>query len=158
LTFNMLFSGNQGKYVQYNQAFEIEFIKGDWRVHKSALDYWTPTNQGATHATMHFSGTSSQDNLVWGGGEADRGYQTIIKDRYFRNASYLRLKDLYIGYNIKAPGLTKSIGISNLNVYVSGSNIFTITPLIEGDPEATNFYQGYYPQMTTYRVGVKFGF
>jgi TonB-linked SusC/RagA family outer membrane protein len=157
-TFNMLFSGNQGKYVQYNQAFEVEFIKGDWRVHKSALDYWTPTNQGATHATMHFSGTSSQDNLVWGGGEADRGYQTIIKDRYFRNASYLRLKDLYLGYNIKAPGLTKSIGISNLNVYVSGSNLFTITPLIEGDPEATNFYQGYYPQMTTYRVGVKFGF
>jgi hypothetical protein len=157
-SFNMLFSGNQGKYVQYNQAFEVEFIKGDWRVHKSALDYWTPTNQGATHATMHFSGTSSQDNLVWGGGEADRGYQTIIKDRFFRNASYLRLKDLYLGYNIKAPGLTKSIGISNLNVYVSGSNIFTITPLIEGDPEATNFYQGYYPQMTTYRVGVKFGF
>ncbi len=36
LDFNILFSGNQGKYVQYNQAFEVEFIKGDWRVHKSA--------------------------------------------------------------------------------------------------------------------------
>jgi hypothetical protein len=156
--FNMLFSGNQGKYVQYNQAFEVEFIKGDWRVHKSALDYWTPTNQDATHATMHFSGTSSQDNLVWGGGEADRGYQTIIKDRFFRNASYLRLKDLYIGYNIKSAALNKSIGIANVLIYITGSNIFTITPLIEGDPEATTFYQGYYPQMTTYRAGIKFGF
>jgi TonB-linked SusC/RagA family outer membrane protein len=156
--FNMLFSGNQGKYVQYNQAFEVEFIKGDWRVHKSALDYWTPTNQDATHATMHFSGTSSQDNLVWGGGEADRGYQTIIKDRYFRNASYLRLKDVYIGYNIKSAALNKAIGVSNLLVYVSGNNIFTITPLIEGDPEATNFYQGYYPQMTTFRGGIKVQF
>ena len=158
LDFNILFSGNQGKYVQYNQAFEVEFIKGDWRVHKSALDYWTPTNQDATHATMHFSGTSSQDNLVWGGGEADRGYQTIIKDRFFRNASYLRLKDLYIGYNIKSAALDKALGISNLLVYVTGNNIFTITPLIEGDPEATNFYQGYYPQMTTFRGGIKVQF
>jgi TonB-linked SusC/RagA family outer membrane protein len=158
LTFNMLFSGNQGKYVQYNQAFEVEFIKGDWRVHKSALDYWTPTNQDANHATMHFSGTSSQDNLVWGGGEADRGYQTIIKDRFFRNASYLRLKDVYVGYNIRSAALTRSVGISNVLVYLSGSNIFTITPLIEGDPEATNFYQGYYPQMTTFRAGIKFEF
>jgi TonB-linked SusC/RagA family outer membrane protein len=136
LSFNMLFSGNQGKYVQYNQAFEVEFIKGDWRVHKSALDYWTPTNQDATHATLHFSGTSSQDNLVWGGGEADRGYQTIIKDRFFRNASYLRLKDVYLGYNIKSAALNKSIGVSNLLVYISGSNLWTITSLIEGDPEA----------------------
>jgi TonB-linked SusC/RagA family outer membrane protein len=156
--FNFLFSGNQGKYVQYNQAWEVEFIKGDWRVHSSALDYWTPTNQDANHATLHYSGSSSQDNLVWGGGEADRGYQTIIEGRYFRNASYLRLKDVYVGYNIKSQGLNNAVGIANVLIYFSGSNLFTITPLIEGDPEATNFYQGYYPQMTTFRAGIKFGF
>jgi TonB-linked SusC/RagA family outer membrane protein len=158
LSFNLLFAGNQGKYVQYNQAFEVEFIKGDMRVHKSALDYWTPTNQDANHATLHFSGTSSQENLVWGGGEADRGFQTIIKDRFFRDASYLRLKDVYLGYNIKSAALNKSIGVSNLLVYISGSNLWTITSLIEGDPEATNFYQGYYPQMTTVRGGIKIAF
>ncbi len=156
--FNFLFSGNQGKYVQYNQAFEVEFIKGDLRVHKSALDYWTPTNRDATHATMHYSGSSSQDNLVWGGGEADRGYQAIIKDRYFRNASYLRLKDVYIGYTIRSAALNRSLGIGNLVVYATGNNLLTFTPLIEGDPEATNFYQGYYPQMTTFRGGIKVDF
>ena len=156
--FNFLFSGNYGKYVQFNQAFEVEFIKGDYRVHASQLDYWTPTNQDASHATMHFSGTSSQDNLVWGGGEADRGYQTIIKDRFFRNASYIRLKDVYIGYTIRTDGLNKSLGIGNFLVYLSGSNLLTFTPLIEGDPEATNFYQGYYPQMTTIRGGIKISF
>jgi TonB-linked SusC/RagA family outer membrane protein len=154
--FNFLFSGNQGKYVQYNQAWEVEFIKGDWRIHSSQLDYWTPTNQDAGHATLHYSGSSSQDNLVWGGGEADRGYQTIIEDRFFRNASYLRLKDLYLGYTITNTGFLKTaLGVQNLLLYASGSNIFTITPLIEGDPEATNFYQGYYPQMSTYRLGCK---
>jgi hypothetical protein len=68
------------------------------------------------------------------------------------------LKDIYLGYTIKSAALNKAMGIGNLQVYISGSNIFTITPLIEGDPEATNFYQGYYPQMTTYRAGVRIGF
>jgi len=156
--FNFMLSGNEGKYVQYNQAFEVEFIKGDWRLHSSQLDYWTPTNQDAGHSTLHYSGSSSADILVWGGGEADRGYQTIIENRFFRNASYIRLKDLYIGYTFKSTSLKGSLGISNLQVYLTGSNLFTITPLIEGDPEATNFYQGYYPQMATGRMGVKISF
>jgi TonB-linked SusC/RagA family outer membrane protein len=156
--FSLLFSGNQGKYVQYNQAFEVEFIKGDWRLHSSQLDYWTPTNPAANHSTLHWSGSSSADILVWGGGEADRGYQTIIENRFFRNASYIRLKDLYVSYNFKSGALNKAFGISSLLVYLSGSDLWTYTPLIEGDPEATNFYQGYYPQMATVRAGVKVSF
>jgi TonB-linked SusC/RagA family outer membrane protein len=156
--FNFLFSGNKGKYVQYNQAFEVEFIKGDWRVHKSQLDYWTPTNQDAGHANLHYSGSSSQDNLVWGGGEADRGYQTIIEDKFFRCADYLRLKDLYLGYTFKSGALNKTLGMQNILVYITGSNLWTWTPLIEGDPEATTFYQGYYPQMTSFRAGIKIQF
>jgi TonB-linked SusC/RagA family outer membrane protein len=156
--FSILFEGNQGKYVQYNQAFEVEFIKGDWRLHSSQLDYWTPTNPTANHSTLHWSGSSSADILVWGGGEADRGYQTIIENRFFRNASYIRLKDLYVSYNFKSGALNKAFGISSLLVYLSGSDLWTYTPLIEGDPEATNFYQGYYPQMATVRAGVKVSF
>ena len=155
LAFNFLFSGNIGKYVQYNQAWEVEFIKGDWRIHSSQLDFWTPTNPNANHSTLHYSGSSSADILVWGGGEADRGYQTIIENRFFRKADYLRLKDLYLGYTFKTEALNKMVGIANLDIYATGSNLFTITPLIEGDPEATNFYQGYYPQMATVRLGVK---
>jgi TonB-linked SusC/RagA family outer membrane protein len=156
--FNFLFSGNKGKYVQYNQAFEVEFIKGDFRVHKSQLNYWRPDNQTATHSTLHYAGTSSADILVWGGGEADRGYQTIIENRFFRRADYLRLKDIYLGYTFKTIKLNKLAGISNLSVYATGNNLFTITPLIEGDPEATNFYQGYYPQVATVRLGIKAAF
>ena len=103
--FNFMFQGNIGKYVQFNQGFECEFIKGDWRVHESQLDYWTPTNQDANHQTIHYSGSSSQENIFWGGGEADRGYYVMIEDRFFRNADYLRLKDIYVGYTIKSPFL-----------------------------------------------------
>jgi hypothetical protein len=156
--FNFMFTGNKGKYVQYNQLFEVEFIKGDWRVHASQLDYWTPNNQDATHSTLHYPGSSSADILFWGGGEADRGYQIMIEDRFFRNADYLRLKDLYLGYTFKPGSLKSSLGISTLQVYFAASNLFTWTPLIEGDPESTNFQQGYYPQIASGRMGVKIVF
>jgi TonB-linked SusC/RagA family outer membrane protein len=158
LEFNFLFAGNKGKYVQYNQAFEVEFIKGDIRVHKSQLDYWRPDHQDVNHSTLHYAGTSSADILVWGGGEADRGYQTIIENRFFRCADYLRLKDVYLGYTFKTATLNKLAGIANLSIYATGSNLLTFTPLIEGDPEATTFYQGYYPQVATVRLGIKAAF
>jgi hypothetical protein len=50
------------------------------------------------------------------------------------------------------------MGASYVLVYLSGNNLWTTTPLIEGDPEATNFYQGYYPQMATGRAGIKIEF
>ena len=156
--FNFMFQGNIGKYVHFNQGFECEFIKGDWRLHASQLDYWTPTNQDAGHQNLHYASGTSQDNLFWGGGEEDRGYQAIIMDRFFRNADYLRLKDLYIGYSMKPEFLNKMMGINSLLVYATGNNLFTLTKLIEGDPERKDFQRGYYPQLTTVKLGVKVNF
>jgi TonB-linked SusC/RagA family outer membrane protein len=156
--FNFLFQGNMGKYVQYNQTYEVEFIKGDWRVHSSQLDYWTPTNPDAGHSALHYSGSSSADILFWGGGEADRGYQTMIEDRFFRNADYLRLKELYVGYTFNPAFLQRSLGISSLLLYGTGNNLWTFTNLIEGDPERKDFQQGFYPQMASVRLGVKLAF
>jgi TonB-linked SusC/RagA family outer membrane protein len=156
--FNFLFQGNIGKYVQYNQTYEVEFIKGDWRVHSSQLDYWTPNNPDANHSALHYSGSSSADILFWGGGEADRGYQTMIENRFFRNADYLRLKELYAGYTFNPGFLQRSLGISSLLVYATGNNLATFTKLIEGDPERKDFQQGFYPQMASVRLGVKLAF
>ena len=156
--FNFMFQGNIGKYVQFNQGYEVEFIKGDWRLHQSQLDYWTPTNPNAGHASLHYASGTSQDNLFWGGGEEDRGYQAIIMDRFFRNADYLRLKDVYIGYTFKPDYLKKIMGVSNLLVFFTGNNLFTLTKLIEGDPERKDFQQGFYPQMTQMKLGVKLNF
>jgi hypothetical protein len=156
--FNFLFQGNKGKYVQYNQTYEVEFIKGDWRVHSSQLDYWTPTNPDAGHSALHYSGSSSADILFWGGGEADRGYQTMVENRFFRNADYLRLKEVYAGYTFNPAFLKDKLGISSLLLYASGNNLATFTKLIEGDPERKDFQQGFYPQMVSVRLGVKLAF
>jgi len=156
--FNFLFQGNVGKYVHFNQGFEVEFIKGDWRVHESQLDYWSPTNLDAGHATLHYFGGSSQDNLFWGGGEEDRGYQAIIMDRFLRNADYIRLKDVYLGYTFKSAFLKKLVGVSSVHAYATGNNLLTITKLIEGDPERKDFQQGFYPILTSVKFGVKVAF
>jgi TonB-linked SusC/RagA family outer membrane protein len=156
--FNFMFQGNIGKYVDYNQTYEVEFIKGDWRIHSSQLDYWRPDNPNANHSTLHYSGSSSADILFWGGGEADRGYQIAIPGRFWRNADYLRLKEVYLGYQFKSGFLNKLAGIGDLQVYATGTNLWTFTSLIEGDPERKDFQQGFYPQMTSLKLGVKFNF
>lgn len=156
--FSFMFQGNAGKYVEYNQTYEAEFVKGDYRVHSSQLDYWSPNNQDANHSTLHYSGSSSADILFWGGGEADRGYQIMIPGRFWRNADYLRLKEVYVGYNFESKKLKQFAGISNINVYATGNNLVTFTNLIEGDPERKDFQQGFYPQMSTINVGLKFNF
>lgn len=156
--FNCMWQGNAGKYVDYNQTYEVEFIKGDWRVHSSQLDYWTPANQDVNHSTLHYSGSSSADILFWGGGEADRGYEIAVENRFWRKADYLRLKEVYLGYNMTSKTLSRIAGVSNLTVYATGNNLWTVTNLIEGDPERKDFQQGFYPQMTTLKFGVKVNF
>jgi hypothetical protein len=156
--FNLLFQGNLGKYVQFNQTYEVEFIKGDWRIHESQLDYWRPDNPNANHSTLHFAGGGSSPILFWGGGEADRGYQIMIENRFFRNADYIRLKDVYLGYTLRPKLLNRLAGVSSMLVYATGNNLWTFTKLIEGDPERKDFQQGFYPQMTTVKIGLKLAF
>lgn len=156
--FSILFQGNTGKYVDFNQAYENEFTKGTLRIHESQLDYWTPTNPNANHSTLHYVGTGDSPYLMWGGGEADRGYGVKIQDRFWRNADYLRIREIYAGYTIHSKYLEKVAGISNLVVYGSANNIYTFTNLIEGDPERKDFQRGFYPQLMTLKAGLKVGF
>ncbi len=156
---NFNFQGNLGKYVAFNQAYEIEFPNGNYRIHASQLDYWTPTNPDANHSTIHFVGDANLPNLVWGGGSSYYGgYETAIEGRMWRKADYLRLKEVYFGYNFKSGMLKKAVGINSMTAYITGNNLWTITNLIEGDPERKDFTQGFYPQMSSIKFGLKIGF
>jgi hypothetical protein len=145
--FSLMFQGNFGKYVLFVNQWNCEFYNANERVHVAQLDYWTPANQDATHSTLHY--------------DPDPGvgpFNGYVGGQYWRNSSYLRLKDVYVGYTFKSGLLERSLGISNFNVYVTGQNLLTITPLIEGDPEAEEFGQGFYPQMANIKLGLKVAF
>lgn len=84
-----------------------------------------------------------------------------IQSRYTLNASYMRLKNMAIGYTIPKHIVNK-IKLQNLRLYVSGENLLTITELTKVlDPESVGIgARGgtVYPLSTTYSFGLSVGF
>ncbi|MCC8199310.1 MAG: TonB-dependent receptor [Tannerellaceae bacterium] len=91
-----------------------------------------------------------------------------VSTRFLEDASYLRLKNLQIGYTIPN---TQRFGIENLRVYVSGTNLLTFTKYPGLDPEMTvsanssgegdramGIDWGTYPVARSYTVGLNLTF
>ena len=77
---------------------------------------------------------------------------------YSRNAAFLRLKNIEIGYTIPLNRLVPKLGASGLRFYVAGYNLLTLSELKFVDPETSD--EGYqtYPQMRIINTGVKLTF
>ena len=77
---------------------------------------------------------------------------------YYRNAAFLRLKNLEIGYSIPGRVFGHQVGIKNIRVYGAGYNLLTFSELKTIDPETSD--EGYqtYPQVKILNVGVKVTF
>ena len=155
--FSMLWYANLGKWVEYNKSWEIEFNKGDYRITHSQLDYWRPDNRDANHATLVYGGTSGHPMYMWAGG-SDAGAKMMLEGRTWRKADYLSLREVYLAYTFNAKRLRQKVGFRSLSLYLTANNLLTFTPLIEGDPASTTFTTGFYPQMTSLKLGVKIGF
>ena len=46
----------------------------------------------------------------------------------------------------------------SLLIYANGNDLLTFTKLIQGDPERKDFLAGFYPQMVSGKLGLKFSF
>lgn len=83
-------------------------------------------------------------------------------DYYIENGSYLKLDEITLAYNFKL----KTSYIRNLRVYVSGSNIATITNYSGNDPDFINDTglapgmdgRGPYPSTRSFLIGLNVGF
>jgi hypothetical protein len=70
------------------------------------------------------------------------------------DASYLRLRNLTLAYNLPA-SITNKAFISNARIFAQGQNLFTVTRYTGFDPEDSNNIQmANYPVPRTYTVGV----
>lgn len=78
-------------------------------------------------------------------------------DLYMVDAKYLRLKTVSITYDFKFP-LMKKLGLTNLQLGLSGYNLLTFTPFIWGDPETRVDNGPSYPLQRTYTATLKVGF
>jgi TonB-linked SusC/RagA family outer membrane protein len=77
---------------------------------------------------------------------------------YLKDASYLRLKNIQLGYNVPSV-LLKSIYISQLRVFIGGDNLLTFTSYKYGDPERSGDGRACeYPQIKTLFMGLNLKF
>lgn len=83
---------------------------------------------------------------------------TENSSRYVESGSYLRLKNVQLGYTLPARW-TEKIKMSRCRIYVSGSNLFTLTDYSGYDPEVGGGVDyGNYPQSRTFMLGVNINF
>ncbi|MBC8988281.1 TonB-dependent receptor [Pedobacter sp. N36a] len=89
-----------------------------------------------------------------------------VSTRYIEDGSYLRLKNLVLGYSLPNK-MTQKIKIGYLRVYGNITNLFTITDYTGYDPEVGSRFQsaqsagvdnGRYPSSRTYTFGIYAGF
>lgn len=115
-------------------------------------DYWTPENTDAALPRLsHVSTNNTQNSTFW-----------------MKDASYVRLKNLQLGFDLPTNFLSK-MKLSKAFIYVNGQNLFTKTNFYEGyDPEV-NYNAGsnegvslgggnYYPQVKVYTFGLDLKF
>ncbi|MDR2384287.1 MAG: TonB-dependent receptor [Tannerella sp.] len=88
---------------------------------------------------------------------ADYGKSGLLSSFWKVDGSYLRLKQLTLGYTLSQRHSAK-IGLNNLRLYVAATNLFTLTSFEYLDPESPNVLQGYYPQQRTVSVGLNIAF
>jgi len=137
-----------------------------------AFDYYRPTNDNdvlmAQHSQSYIDAGLANANTdskfpimqAWLADNREPGIGSIPNTGYMLNGSYLRLKNITVGYTLPKQ-FTRRFGVQNLRVFVSGENLYEWSELKEFfDPEAvTDNGLGYrYPFQRRYSAGLNLGF
>lgn len=111
------------------------------------LDHWTPENPNAYYPRVKaYIAESTGSELA------------CVQTRYMQDASYLRMKNLTIGYTLPQD-LTRKLNIERVRFYFSGENLFEIIHLKANlDPEALDSSSKVYPLQRSYSFGVNLTF
>lgn len=77
---------------------------------------------------------------------------------YNRNAAFLRLKNVELGYTIPKSAFSSRAGVRGIRFYLAGYNLLTLSYLKTIDPESSDSINQTYPQMRIYNAGVRIMF
>lgn len=138
------FSYVLGKYLVNNDAF---FYDNPWVVEtyynqrKDVRDFWTEDNKDAKYP-------------AWGD-----GYTLQFDTHLLENASFLRLKNLQVGYQLPSRWLDFQNVINGVKVSFTGRNLFTVTGYDGIDPEVnSNLTYGVQGNSKQYLFGIEVTF
>ncbi len=153
---SMFFQGSYGNkiYVQVNQDIE-GFYRGFTVTQRVFDERWT--GEGTSNTQPRPSWTAKSNNAR-------------PSSRFLEDGSYVRLKNLQIGYTLHKKTLD-ILGISQIRVYASGTNLLTLTKYSGLDPEMTisdnsknegdianGIDWGTYPSARTFMLGININF
>lgn len=149
---NIFFQGSQGNDILSYTLMELNLLSSINNATTEALRRWTPTN---TNTDVP---------------KASVGRTRRVSTRWIYDGSFVRLKNLSLGYTLPAAVLDR-LNINKFRIYVSAQNILTITDYEGYDPEvnyrsesATDSNRnlgldyGSYPNAKSYTVGLNIGF
>jgi TonB-linked SusC/RagA family outer membrane protein len=143
--FSLFFNGKQGQKM-YNGA--KMFLYSNFRS-TDLQNAWTPTNTNTD---------------VYRVSRNDLNSNFRASDYFLEDASFIRLKNLQIGYTVPQTLISK-LKLSRLRFYVGAYNILTFTKYSGFDPDLSNTStfsrgvdRGYYPLSKSFVTGINVGF
>jgi len=154
--------GANCSWRNFDLSMFFQGVKGQ----KYLLSGWgiVPFTQGSSPLPMYLDAydpvTNPDSNIpaIHGSYAPMTGGTAIGSTYYLKDASYLRLKNIQIGYNL-SPALLKKAGISQLRIFVGGDNLVTFTKFFDGDPERSGDGRACeYPQIKTLSAGLNLKF
>ena len=109
-------------------------------------DAWTPDNHDASMPRIFYDTNSASSS------------RSLQSDFWLQDTSYLRLKNLQLGYTLPK-GWLNSVGVENIRIYYSVENLLTFDKMkINIDPESTSQRLSSYPLLRTHAFGVNVTF
>jgi TonB-linked outer membrane protein, SusC/RagA family len=109
---------------------------------KQAKDRWTPDNPNGSNPRA---------------GGSINSQESYASDFYLKDASFVRLKNLEIGYTLPSSWFRK-LNLSNCRIYLSGYNLLTFDKIKLIDPESSDGKGTYYPQVRIFNAGINLTF
>ena len=149
--FSVLLQGATKSSILLNGAAVFDFPQFEQdkigRVKKMHLDRWTPeTAATAKYPALHYGTHDNNKN----------GNSSL----FLYDASYLRLKNVEIGYNI-SPKLLRKFHVQQARIYVQGLNLLTFDKLgdVDIDPETkSGDGASWYPIQKVFNFGIDITF
>jgi TonB-linked SusC/RagA family outer membrane protein len=145
LSVSVMFQGVGGAQAFYaGKYMTVGDVDGNFNRSKDILNAWSPTNTGSDIPRL-----SKND---------PNGNFATASTWYLEDASYLRLKNLTISYDL-TNALRKSAHLnvrdSRFSVYFSGENLFTATKYSGMDPECGGYDGLKYPVSRVFSFGLR---
>ncbi|MEO7992610.1 MAG: SusC/RagA family TonB-linked outer membrane protein, partial [Chryseolinea sp.] len=138
---SLLFSG-QSRVSQYvlTESGSIGNFYSTW-----ADNRWTPDNINASYPRADNRASSAYSGGLY------------KNDFWLNDASFLRLKNVAIGYTVP-PALISKLRMTGLRIYANAFNLFTISKVKNYDPEGSSESAQFYPQQRILNIGVNVQF